>query len=360
MWVELKPLLRDQLRTGFVGEPALFGGVSGNGNGNPPPPALFQLASGYWVSQAVYVVAKLGIADFLANGPRTSHELAVLADVKAEALFRVMRALSSVGVFRNPRADQFELAPLGNHLRSGVAGSLRSMIVTLGEIHYQACGQLLQSVQTGLPAFNNVFGSSLFDYLAGNPAASTAFNQGMTNLASMLAYAVAIAYDFTGISNVVDIGGGQGKFLGNLLELNAAMQGTVFDMPSAIQMADRHERCSYCSGTFFDADSLPKGADAYFLCGIVHDWDDERAAAILANCRKAMPKHGRLLLVEMVVPEDNASSFSKILDLNMLVMNGGRERTEKEFRSLLERSGCKLSRIIPTVAPQSIVEATAM
>jgi hypothetical protein len=238
------------------------------------------------------------------------------------------------------------------------------MVITLGEIHYQACGQMLRSVQTGSPAFNNVFGTSLFDYLQQNADAADTFNQGMSNLSSMLAYAVLMAYDFAGISSIVDIGGGQGKLLETVLQFNPDMRGTVFDTASTIQRAKRQRsnnsrgrRCSYLTGDFFT--SVPPGADAYLLCGVIHDWDDSRAVAILRNCRQAMAKNSRVLLVDMIVPEAASASFSKLLDLNMLVMNGGRERTIAEIRALLNAADYKIARIVPTMAPQSVIEAVA-
>ena len=210
-------------------------------------------------------------------------------------------------------------------------------MITIGEIHYRACGNLLYSVQTGSPAFNHVFGTSLFDYLRQNSTAAHAFNQGMTNLSSMLAYAILMAYDFAGISSIVDVGGGEGKLLRKILELKPEIVGVVFDMPTTIEAVNqklngntRGGRCAYIAGDFFD--SVPVGADAYLLSGVIHDWDDDQAVTILRNCRQAMAKTGRVLLVDMVVPDNGVNCFSKLLDLNMLVMNGGRERTSSHAR----------------------------
>jgi len=209
-----------------------------------------------------------------------------------------------------------------------------------------------------------VFGTSLFDYLQQNAPAGDAFHQGMTNLSSMLAYAILIAYDLAGISSIVDVGGGEGKLLRKILELNPEMTGAVLDLPRTIERVHqelngntRVGSCSYIAGDFFD--SVPDGADAYLLCGVLHDWDDDRAAAILRNCRRAMAKNGKVLLLDMIVPENDANGFSKLLDLNMLVMNGGRERTKAEFCALLDAADYKLTRIIPTMAPQSIIEAVS-
>ena len=294
------------------------------------------------------------------SSANTCVALATVTGTDATSLFRLMRALASVGVFSHVQGDCFALSRLGDSLQTGVQGSLRAMVITLGEIHYQACGHLLHSVQTGSPAFNHVFGASLFDYLRQNADAADAFNQGMSNLSSMLAYAVLMAYDFTGISSIIDVGGGQGKLLEKILQFNPNMRGTVFDTASTIKRAKQESgngRCSYVIGDFFT--SVPQGADAYLLCGVIHDWDDNRAITILRNCREAMTRSGRVLLVDMIVPDAATPSFSKLLDLNMLVMNGGRERTKVEFCALLSAAGYKLTRIVPTVAPQSMIEAIA-
>ena len=198
---------------------------------------------------------------------------------------------------------------------------------------------LLHSVRTGSPAFNQVFGASLFDYLQQNADASdTVRSRGMTNLSSLLAHAVLLAYDFSGVSSIIDVGGGEGELLRRILALNPEMTGVVFDLPNAVQSmkgasSDR-ARCSYVAGNFFE--SVPEGADAYLLCGVVHDWDDDRAVTVLRKCRKAMVSNGRLLIVDMIVPETASPSFSKLLDLNMMVMTGGRERTKAEFHALLD------------------------
>jgi SAM-dependent methyltransferase len=353
LWAEMKPLLRDRLFPVTI---------ASTKEEMSAPAALFQMATGYWVSQAIYVAAKLGIADLLKDGPQSCVALAAATGSDGPSIFRLMRALASVGVFSHVGRDCFALSRLAESLQADIPGSLRAMVITIGEIHYQACGNLLDSVQTGSPAFNKVFGTSLFDYLQQNATAADAFNQGMTNLSAMLAYAILMAYDFAGISSIVDVGGGEGKLLRKILELNPEMVGAVLDMPRTIETVNQklngntHEgRCAYIAGDFFD--SVPVGADAYILCGVIHDWDDDQAATILRNCRQAMAKTGRVLMVDMVVPDNGAKCFSKVLDLNMLVMNGGRERTKAEFRALLDAADYKFTRIIPTMAPQSVIEA---
>ena len=200
----------------------------------------------------------------------------------------------------------------------------------------------------------------MFEYLNQNTDAANSFDEGMAGLARMLAYAVVLAYDLGGVSSIVDVGGGNGRFLETILQTYAEIQGTVFDCATTIERTSRiagqtTHRCAYVAGDFFA--SVPRGGDLYFLCGIVHDWDDERAVIILRNCRQAMRAAGRLLLLETVVPENDAMHFSKSLDLNMLAMSSGRERTRTEFCTLLTAAGFRMSRIIATVAPQSLIEA---
>ena len=350
-WEELRVLLRSRFSPPWGSRDKAEGQF---------PPILFQMASAYWISQAIYVAAKLGIADILKDGPRTSDEIAVLVNAHARSLFRLMRALSSLGIFTHINVDCFANSHLSESLRADIPGSLKAIIITLGEIHYQACGALLHGVQRGSPSFDKVFGESLFDYLAESAAAANSFDEGMANLAGMLAYAVVFAYDFSHVCSMVDVGGGNGRFLERIIEIYPEILGTVFDCATTIERSSRPadqkpRRCSYVAGDFFD--SVPQGGDLYFLCGVVHDWDDNRAVTILRNCRQAMRASGRLLLLETVVPEDNSMHFSKILDLNMLAMSSGRERTQAQFRWLLTAAGFKMRRIIATMAPQSLIEA---
>src|SRR5580693_4378282 len=273
VWTEIKQLWSRRL---------LPIGIEKRTRENPSTPALFEMETACWLSQAIYVAAKLGIADLLRDGPRSCVALATSTGSDAPSLFRLMRALSSVGIFSHLGRDRFALSRLAESLQTDVHGSLRAIVITIGEIHYQACGNLLHSVQTGTPAFNTVFGASLFDYLQQNIDAADAFHQGMANVSSMLAYAVLMAYDFAGISAIVDVGGGQGKLLEKILQFNPDMRGTVFDTTSTIERAReqlgntaRGRRCSYVAGDFFC--SVPPGADAYVLSSVIHDWDDNRA-----------------------------------------------------------------------------------
>ena len=350
-WTELKHLLRTQLLPAQGGRPGTEGQF---------PPTLFQMASSYWTSQAIYVAAKLGIADLLKDRPLQCSQIAAIVGADVDSLLRLLRALSSLGIFRQTSNEYFSLLPLGENLRADIPGSLKAIIITLGEIHYQACGALLHAVQTGAPSFDQVFGSGLFEYLDQNTEAAACFHEGMASLARMLAYGVVLAYDLGRVSSIVDVGGGNGRFLETILEIYPEIQGTVFDCAATIERSPRpagpkSPRCSYVAGDFFT--SVPQGGDLYFLCGVVHDWDDERAVTILKNCRKALSSAGRLLLLETVVPENDSMHFSKILDLNMLAMSSGRERTRTEFCRLLTAAGFRMSRIVATMAPQSLIEA---
>jgi hypothetical protein len=362
-WDEARPLLKLCLSRLWLRDRSGVGGTqeAGSRNGNLPP-ALFQMATGYWLSQAVYVAAKLGLADLMRDGPRSCQELAAVTGTDSQCLFRLMRALSAARIFVHTQSDHFALATAGKRLQKDSPGSQRAIIMTLGEVHYQAWGNLLHSVRTGSTGFESTFGTSLFAYLQSSPEAADTFNKGMSDVASMLAYAVLLAYDFSQISSLVDVGGGQGQFLRTILQLHPEMKGTIFDLPSTIEQARQYSHGDPCSGRlaaiggdFFH--SVPEGADAYVLCGVIHDWDDDSAVQILRNCRLAMNQKGRLLLVEVVVPDDDAYCFSKLLDLNMMVMTGGRERTRAEFAALLNTAGYSLKRIIPTLAPQSVLEA---
>jgi hypothetical protein len=333
-------------------------------NLGPPfePTPLFQMATGYWVSQAVYVAARLGIADVLAAGPKSGQELAVATGADRQSLCRLLRALCAMGVFRTPAADRFALAPLGEALRSGVPGSLRAMVLTLGEIHYEAWGHLFHSVKTGASAFQHAFGAPLFEYLGRNPEARNTFNEAMTDFSALVAYAVLLAYDFSDVKSTVDVGGGCGELLTSILRVYPAMQGTVLDTPAVIAAAEKRlpwdpsrDRCTLLPGNFLEA--VPPGADVYLMSGVIHDWDDDHAIRILRNCQGSMAQDSRVLVIECVVPDGHDISFSKLLDLNMLVMNGGRERTKTEFRELFDAAGLRMTRIIPTLSPLSVVEA---
>ena len=326
-----------------------------------PLPAVFEMATGYWASQLVYVATKLGIADLLADCPKSCEEIAGATGADRDSLFRLMRALASLGVVAREDHNLFRLTAVGAPLQGGIPGSLRSMILTLGEEHYQAWGRILHSIQSGKPAFDCVFNAPLFDHLQRSPAAAETFNHAMTDFTRQAALAIVAAYDFSPIGTAVDVGGGQGALIGAILRSNPHMTGTVFDLPSVVVEAPGYfiiagieDRCRAIAGNFFEL--VPEGAEVYLLKNVLHDWDDDSAIAILKNCRRAMNEGGRLLAIEVVLSDPPESPFGNLLDLNMLVMSGGRERTEAEYRRLFAASGFRLSRVIPTMAPTSVLE----
>ena len=322
------------------------------------------MASAYWLSQAIYAAAKLGIADVLSDGSKSSEEIAHAVNADKDSLRRLMRVLCMLNICQPTKSQQFELTTVGRALQSGVAGSLRSMVLTLCELHYKAWGYLCESVQTGQPGFQSVFGSHMFDFLEDHSSAGETFNLAMTDFSAFVAPAVLLSYDFSGIESLIDVGGGCGKLLTSILEVYPDLQGVVVDLPNVIERANKciqahtcRDRCAAISGNFFN--SLPRGGDAYLLSGVIHDWDDEGAERILKNCRNAMQRGGKVLVIECIVPEGNEPSFSKLLDLNMMVMTGGRERTQREFNALLDSAGLKATRVTRTISPLSVIEAVA-
>jgi hypothetical protein len=328
----------------------------------PPQLALFQMASGYWVSQSIYVAAKLGIADLLKDSPKSCDELATATGTNAPSLYRVLRALASLGVFAETELNHFTLTPLAACLQSDVPNSFRAFVIMLGEEHYQAWGEFMHSVQTGGSSFEHIYGMNLFEYYAQNPESAKIFDESMTNLSVIHSAAITASYDFSSIQTLVDVAGGEGLLIASILKSNPTLKGVVFDQPHVIERAKRFlevegllERCQQAAGNFFE--SVPEGGDAYILKYIIHDWDDERAIAILKQCHKVMPDNGKLLVVEKVIPPGNQPSISKFFDLHMLaVTSGGRERTEAEYRALFEKAGFKLTRIVPTQREVSIIE----
>jgi O-methyltransferase/methyltransferase family protein len=328
----------------------------------PPPLVLLEMATGFWVSQAIYVAAKLGIADLLKDGPRTSDDLARATWTHPSSLDRLMSTLASLGVFVVDTHNRFGLTPLGRSLQNGVPGSVRAMTLTLGEEHYHAWGDLLHSVSTGKPAFDHVYKMGLFQYFAQNAAASETFNEGMADVTALVSIAVLMAYDFSGISTIVDVGGGHGALIRTILMANPKLKGILFDAAPAIEEARKRtngdglaERCQFVAGDFFQ--SVPSGSDVCIMKNILHDWDDERCVTILKNCKAALAENGKVLLVETVMPPASAPSFDRLLDLNMLVISGGRERSEAEYRALFDAAGLELTKIVPTVSPLSVIEA---
>jgi hypothetical protein len=328
-----------------------------------PEIVLLQMKYGSWIFQSIYAAAKLGIADLLKDGSRSCEDLASVTSTHEGSLYRLLRGLASMGVFAETEPSFFTLTPLGNYLRGDVPGSLKARVIMNGEEQYRAWGEIIYSIQTGKSAFERLYGMNLLDYYAKNPEAGKNFNQAMTSSSTLQNPGIVLDYDFSDVQTLVDVGGGQGKLLTDILKAYPKMKGILFDQPEAIkgaksliEQAGILDRCQLIAGNFFE--SVPAGGDAYILKYIIHDWDDERAIAILKSCYEAMPEHGKLLLVEQVIPSGNQASFSKMLDLQMLVLcPGGRERTQAEYRILMEKSKFQLIKIVPTQSSLSVIEA---
>jgi hypothetical protein len=334
-------------------------------NANVPPPEaiLPQMILGGLMQKSIYVAAKLGIADLIAKKPQTAEELAAENGTHAPSLYRVLRFLAMAGVFAENAERKFELTPIAELLRSDTPNSMRDYAIMMGEDWiWQAYGELMHSVKTGGIAHDKVQGMSSFEYYAQNEEKGEIFNRAMTNLSLLTAPAIVEAYDFSGINKLVDVAGGHGLLLAAILKANPHLQGVLFDLPFVIENAGEllesegvAARTEKVSGDFFE--SVPAGADAYLMKHIIHDWDDQSSIKILQNIHRAMNDDGKVLIVEMVVAEGNEPSPAKGLDLVMLTIEGGKERTEAEYIKLLEASGFRLTKIIPTKSPMSVIEA---
>ncbi len=337
-------------------------GAQAEPQGPPPEAVLTQMAFGALLTQALYVAAKLGIADLLAAGPRPVAELAAETETHERSLYRVLRSLAGVGVFAEVAPQTFSLTPLAERLRADFPGSLRNGMIFMGEEwHFNVWANMMHSVRTGKPAWGQTHGSEVFEYFAYNPEQAEIFNGAMTDMSVGTAPAVVEAYDFSEFGTLADIAGGHGYLLARILKANPKLSGVLFDVAPVVEgaaallgregVANRVERVA---GDFFQ--SVPR-ADAYIMKHIIHDWDDARASVILKNINAAMEADGRVLIVESVVPEGNGPHYSKVLDLEMLVSPGGIERTAEEYAALLKSAGLRLSRLVPTRSPFSIIEA---
>jgi hypothetical protein len=323
---------------------------------------LRKLMQGFQVSQAIHVAATLGLADHLASGARTSDELAAATGTHPPALYRLMRALASAGIFREHDQRRFELTPVGELLRGDVAGTEAPMAQLFGRPSYwRAWGDLLHAVRTGNTAFDHVHGCGVWEHRAQHSVEGEVFDRAMAARTEQIAEVALAACDFSRFAHVVDVGGGDGTLLANILAAHPQTRGTLFDQPQTIARARSSlaslglsTRCQAVGGSFF-AD-VPEDGDAYVLKWILHDWDDRAAADILRACRRAMKADGALIVFERLVGPPNTGSEGKFADLNMLVMNGGRERTRDEFAALFGQSGFRLVSVTPTSTPLCVIE----
>ena len=330
-----------------------------------PVQYVMQLATGYMASAVLNVVVKLNIADRIAAGPKTADQLATETGVNASALYRGMRLLASVGLFEEDYAHRFALTPLGEPLRSDSKNSARDSVEWLCDpFHFRIYAETPHAFHTGETVDRRVLGKPVFEYLSQDRAEGGVFDRAMTSFTASMVPALPDAYDFSPIKTLVDVGGGHGSFLAAVLQRNPALKGILYDMPQVasganeiFQRAGVANRCSVQGGDFFQ--SVPAGGDAYMLKLIIHDWADEPALKILSNCRKALEgvNGGRLLIMDAVIAPGNELHFMKFIDIEMLLLPGGVERTAKEFRGLLSRAGFLMTQITPTLCPLSIVEA---
>ncbi len=338
-------------------------------NQNEVPPALMlrQLAFVMRASRALYAGAQLGVADILARGPMTSGEIAAETGTDAPTLRRLLRALVAHGVFEEQAPDLFRLNPAGELLRSDAPGSQRAgVLFTAGDLRWQLWSDFLESVRSGQAVAERAFGKSIFERHADNAEESALFNQAMTSFSAAVSAPVIAAYDFSSFARIADVGGGNGRFLADILVANPKVQGILFDLPNVVvgaspllEASGVAGRVEVVAGDFLKG--VPSGAEAYLLKAVIHDWDDARAVAILGNCRNVMIPGSKLLIVERVMPEKaekGQAVDAYLLDLEMLVLTpGGRERTAAEFNSILTATGFGVARIVPTTTPLCVIEA---
>lgn len=327
------------------------------------PNPLLQIATGFWASRALYVAAKLGIADRLADGADSAEGLASASGAHAGSLQRVLRALASLGIFAEDEKGLFHQTPQSLPLCADVDGSLRQFIVMLGEPEsWRAWGEVMHSATTGESAFEHVFGTPLFDYMATHPDAARTFDAAMAERGAAENEAVLAAWDFQETGQIVDVGGGQGTLLVAVLRSSPALSGALFDLAHVVDRAKPMFEAQGLAGRWqgiagdFFRDELPAAADMYLLKKVIHDWDDAKAIEILKACGRAMSPASRLLVLEPVISPANEPSFAKLLDLFMLVWPGGRERTVPEHARIIAAAGLELRRTVATRSPLSILE----
>lgn len=332
----------------------------------PPPTVMLEMILGAWVSQGITVVTNLGVADALADGPLRIDELARRVDADPDALGRLLRALISSGVFRRTRDGRYALNALADTLRRDAPVSVAGMARLVGSVqHREHWSHLGDAVRTGEAVIPKLRGKEAFAYLTSEPELGPIFHDAMTSVSELAIGPVVAAYDFTPFNTIADIGGGHGRLLAAILEAAPAARGVLYDLPEVVEGAPEllgrygtADRVAVTPGSFFDR--VPGGADAYVLKNIIHDWPDEQACQILGNIRAAATPGTTLLLVEAVIPEHDRAFIGKWTDMEMLVGIAARERTEAEYRALYQRTGFRLTRVVPTVSPFSVIEGLAV
>jgi hypothetical protein len=333
--------------------------------GKPPLPVQMRdLITAYWVSQLIFVAAELGIADQLHGHPRTVTDLSKRVGADAGRLHRVLRALATVGVVTEQKNGRFALTSLGGTLRADAPGSMRAFALMIVDDHaWRAWARLIDGVKAPMLPFDSVHGMPVFDYLDQHPAKRSMFAAAMASISGTENPAVATAYDFGKLRTLVDVGGSQGHLLAEVLRHHPHVLGTLFDLEPVIAgartapfLTDKtlSSRVQFAAGSFFEG--VPPGADAYMMKYVLHDWDDDQCVQILTHCRKAMRAGGRVLVIDTMIPAGNAPHWGKLLDINMLALTGGRERTKADFAALFEHAGLKLKKVHATACQLSIVE----
>ncbi|MBK9152937.1 MAG: methyltransferase [Chloracidobacterium sp.] len=330
----------------------------------PPEAQLLQIATGCLATPAIYVAAKLGIPDLIADDTRSAAELASATDSDEHSLYRALRAIASIGILAEGPGRTFSNTPMSQVMRADAPNSLRDMLIwLLEEPHWRVYGELLYSVQTGKTAWDKVHGAPIFESLfTTHKELGETFNRAMTAFSHQTIPAILSAYDFSGAGTIADIAGGYGHLLGAVLQKYPDAKGVLFEIPPVLEGAPAMlesygvtDRAELVAGDFVD--SIPVKADVYMLKHIIHDWYDDKCEKILGNIRESMPDDAKVLVIDAVLPPPGEPHFSKFLDLEMLMLPGGMERTADEFESLLKNSGFKMTRIIPTPSPVGIVEA---
>jgi len=322
---------------------------------------LLEMMYGYQKSQALFVAAKLGIADILSNGSKTNDELAKATGVNSRSIYHLMRMLTSVGVFSTEDNDKFQLNPMGKHLLAGTSDSLRGTVMAMGDEMYQAWGNLLYGIKTGETAFNHTFNRDFYSYLKQNSEASVNFNEWMKETTREWLLPVLKAYDFSEVKTLVDVGGGIGTLTAVILNANPKMQAILFDREDVVganqvlEEAGVADRCQIVGGNFFDA-VLPDG-DIYLISRVLLNWDDTDAIKILTNCYQAMTVKDRLLVVDFMLPKGKMSPFIGLGSLTLFILGGTFMRTEDEFYNLLSSAGFNVTNTIKTTGPVSAIEA---
>jgi len=334
----------------------------------PPALALRQLIFGHRVTQIIATAVRLGLADQLNDSPQRAADLAPLVQADVRALHRLLRALASVGVVAEVEHGRFTLTPIGACLQTDASSGIRSWILMESAAFFQqAWGCLQHAVQTGTPAFDHALGMTFYQYMTQHPDAGQSFSQAMSEVTTVLADAIVAAYDFAAVQQVVDVGGGYGTLLATILQAYPSVRGVLIDLPSAIAGAGATmaaagvaDRCDLIAGDFFE--SVPAGGEAYLLSRVLMDYDDDRSVQILRNCRRAMAAQGRVLIIQLLLPPPERQIVHDMLfeaamsDLNMLILGRGAERSEIEYRTLLEVAGFTVTQAIPTRSLMSIVE----